>query len=204
MRLILASQSPRRRALLSEAGYEFEVIVPSEEVEAGGPEGDPTEVYVARLAVQKAADVASRLEQSAGDEEESTQIWIIACDTVAECDGVILEKPDSRADAERMLRMLSGREHSVWSGLCVWNALTGEFCVETARSVLVMAPLTDRLIEDYLDSGAWEGKSGAFGYQDDLPWLELKSGSASNVVGLPMELLREILADLTSREESEG
>lgn len=186
MRLILASQSPRRRQLLSEAGYEFEVMPPSADAESGEPDGDATSVYVARLAVQKAADVAARVQEAA---------MVVACDTVADCDGVVLGKPADRAHAEAMLRMLSGREHQVWSGLCVWDTATHEFRVESECSVLTMAPLSDAMITAYLDSGAWQGKSGAFGYQDDHDWLELTAGSASNVVGLPMDLLKKMLAE---------
>lgn len=189
MRLILASQSPRRRELLAAAGYQFEVITPSEEAESGGTQGDPTAAYVARLAVQKAADVAARVSEPA---------CIIACDTVAECGGIVLEKPLDRADAERMLRMLSGREHMVWSGLCLWDTRTQEFVVESICSVLRMEPLSDEMIERYLDSGAWQGKSGAFGYQDNHPWLKLTAGTASNVVGLPLERLQELLRDFDS------
>jgi len=184
MRLILASQSPRRRQLLSDAGYTFEVIAPSEGAESGEPDGDPTSVYVARLAVQKAADVAARVTEPA---------IIIACDTVADCDGIVLGKPRDQAHARQMLQLLSGREHMVWSGLCLWNSATAEFDVQTACSVLTMQPLTDALIEDYLESGAWQGKSGAFGYQDGLPWLQITAGTPENVVGLPMDLLAEML-----------
>jgi septum formation protein len=187
MRLILASQSPRRRELLRAAGYDFEVITPSEGAESGEPDGDPTRDFVARLAVQKASDVALRLSEPA---------CVIACDTVADCDGVILGKPVDRADAERMLRMLSGRQHFVWSGLCIWDTRSHEFQVESVCSVLTMAPLTDAMIEEYLDSGAWQGKSGAFGYQDNHPWLQLTSGTASNVVGLPLEHLHQLLRSL--------
>ncbi len=185
MRLVLASQSPRRRQLMREAGYEFTVIAPSEGAESGEPDGDATSVYVSRLAVQKAADVAARVDVPS---------IIIACDTVAECQGVVLGKPRDREHAREMLQLLSGREHSVWSGLCVWNSATGEFDIQSERSVLTMQPLSDALIEEYLDSGAWEGKSGAFGYQDGLPWLTLTSGTAENVVGLPMDLLKKMLA----------
>ena len=187
MRLILASQSPRRRELLESAGYAFEVIAPSAHAEAGEPEGDATSVFVARLAVQKAADVAARVTGPA---------CVIACDTVADCDGVVLGKPVDRAHAEHMLRMLSGRQHMVWSGLCLWHTGTQEFRVESECSTLTMSPLSESMIEAYLDSGAWQGKSGAFGYQDDHPWLQLTSGTASNVVGLPMELLSQMLHDL--------
>jgi septum formation protein len=92
-----------------------------------------------------------------------------------------------------MLRLLSGREHVVWSGLCLWSTASHEFRVESASSTLLMQPLSSQMIEEYLDTRAWEGKSGAFGYQDNHPWLTLTTGSARNVVGLPMELLREML-----------
>ncbi len=186
MRLVLASQSPRRRQLMTEAGYEFTVIPPSEGAESGEPDGDPTSVFVTRLAVQKAADVAARVQDPA---------LVIACDTVADCDGVVLGKPRDRAHAREMLRLLSGREHSVWSGLCVWDTASSEFDVQAECSILTMQPLTDELIEVYLDSGAWQGKSGAFGYQDGLPWLTLTSGTPENVVGLPMTLLAQMLAE---------
>ena len=90
--------------------------------------------------------------------------------------------------------MLSGREHSVWSGLCLWDTRTQEFIVESVCSVLKMSELSDEMIERYLDSEAWSGKSGAFGYQDNHPWLQLVAGTASNVVGLPLERLQELLA----------
>lgn len=185
MRLILASQSPRRYQLLSEAGYEFEVVEPHSDAESGEPDGDSTSTFATRMAVQKAADVAARIEGSA---------CVIGCDTVADCDGVVLGKPLNREHAESMLRLLSGRKHAVWSGLCLWDTAAGEFRVDAACSVLQMAPLTDEMIKEYLDSGEWQGKSGAFGYQDGLPWLELISGTASNVVGLPLDLLSKMLA----------
>ena len=187
MQLVLASQSPRRRQLMTQAGYDFIVIAPSEDAESGEPDGDPTNVYVSRLAVQKAIDVATRVEQPA---------MIVACDTVAECQGIVLGKPRDREHAREMLQMLSGREHFVYSGLCVWNSTTGEFDVRSERSVLTMQPLSESMIEVYLDSNAWQGKSGAFGYQDDLPWLKLTEGNSDNVVGLPLQLLQEMLATM--------
>ncbi len=187
MRLILASQSPRRRQLLTEAGYQFRVITPDEGAESGEPDGDPTSLFVSRLAVQKAADVAMRVQEPA---------CIIACDTVADCDGVVLGKPEDREHAENMLRMLSGREHSVWSGLCLWNTETSEFNVEAVCSILRMEELSEAMLQTYLDSGDWQGKSGAFGYQDNHPWLSLVSGTASNVVGLPMDVLARMLKEM--------
>jgi septum formation protein len=192
MKLILASQSPRRRQLLEEAGYEFEVRTPADDVEAGGPDvGEATRDYVRRLAMAKARDVSRQLAESRLDG------LVIACDTVADCDGVILEKPRDRADAEQMLRLLSGRSHEVWSGLCVQHLPSGRARVADAVSRLTMQPLSEPLLKEYLDSGAWAGKSGAFGYQDGLDWLTLTEGTASNVVGLPMDLLEALLREFS-------
>jgi septum formation protein len=142
---------------------------------------------VARLAYQKAMDVAPRVVGCG---------VIIACDTVADIMGRVLGKPESRRHAEEMLRLLSGRRHAVYSGLCVLRVPGGEPQVRVEKSELDMAPLTVQQIEDYLDSEAWVGKSGAFGYQDGHPWLKLVSGTPENVVGLPMGLLREMLVSV--------
>jgi septum formation protein len=188
VRLILASRSPRRRELLAAAGYEFEVWPPSEAAECGVCSGEgPTEL-VARLAYQKAADVAGRI---AGRIERGL---ILACDTVAECNGQILGKPDDREHARAMLMTLSGREHRVLSGLCLWRVPEGEPAVEVAVTRLRMDELTPQQLDEYLAGDQWAGKAGAFGYQDGLDWVYIVEGSESNVVGLPMELLGEMLS----------
>lgn len=187
-RLILASASPRRRQLLAEAGYEFDVVIPADSAESVRPgEENPAEI-VARRASQKAADVARRVESGI----------IIGCDTVVECDGQVLGKPVDVDDARRMLETLRGREHRVYSGLCVWTQPQGEARVRVEVTVLFMDPLTDAQIDRYLAGGAWKGKAGAFGYQDGLDWVHVARGSESNVVGLPMELLAEMLAEAGS------
>jgi septum formation protein len=185
MHLILASQSPRRRELLAEAGYEFEVIPPADSAECGAMVREFPRELVARLARQKAADVAGKVQQGV----------VIGCDTVAECGGHILGKPASRAHAREMLDLLRGKVHHVYSGLCLWRRPDDFMRVEVDVTKLKMAPLTDRQLDDYLDSGAWKGKAGAFGYQDRLGWLRVVSGSESNVVGLPMELLGKMLLE---------
>jgi septum formation protein len=184
--LILASRSPRRKELLEEAGCRFEVIPASEAAEGGVVAGESPADMVARLARQKAADVAGRVSRGI----------VLACDTLAECDGEILGKPSDREHARRMLAMLRGRTHRVLSGLCVWPVPGGTPAVRVAVSELFMDPLSDTDLEDYLAGGAWQGKAGAFGYQDRLGWVHILSGSASNVVGLPMELLSQMLAAL--------
>ena len=186
--LILASSSPRRRQLLSEAGYTFSVMPPSEAAERISKDdaGIPAAELVAKLAVQKAEDVARRTARGI----------VVACDTVAECQGEILGKPAGRDDARRMLKVLRGQEHRVYSGLCLWRRPDDQQRLQIDVTKLVMDPISDAQLEQYLDSSQWEGKAGAFGYQDGLDWVHVIEGSESNVVGLPMELLTEIMTEL--------
>jgi septum formation protein len=188
--LILASRSPRRRELLAEAGYEFQVVPPDEDAECGvcsesGPAG-----LVAELAYRKAAAVAKHLPI-----DSLPGPIILAADTIAELDGFILGKPRNEEEARAMLTQLSGREHRVLTGVCLWPLTNSQPLVRVAVTRLRMDRLTDSQLDEYLHSGAWEGKAGAFGYQDRLGWVHILEGSESNVVGLPMELLAEMLAE---------
>lgn len=187
-KIILASNSPRRRELMTQAGFCFQVLPADGNVETPyDPEKfkSPAE-FVSREALLKAQNVARRFPEE--------DLVVIGCDTVAVCAGEILGKPDDRADAERMLRLLSGSEHEVISGLCLINpALPDETLVESVVTRLVMDPLSDEDLQAYLDSNQWQGKAGAFGYQDGISWLHILSGTESNVVGLPIERLEELL-----------
>jgi septum formation protein len=246
-KLILASRSPRRRELLAAAGYDFEVIPPSEEAEGGAvarqksnvlsrfsrapkgsnvlsrfsraPKGSdlprtnkgdgppfadaksgtvPRETprqLVARLARQKATDVFGRISERPSPTDETRRL-VLGCDTVAECGGAILGKPADRDDARAMLLLLSGQEHRVLSGLCLWPVPGGAPMVRVAVTTLRMDTLTPEVLDAYLAGGQWEGKAGAFGYQDGLDWVHVVEGSESNVVGLPMELLAEMIEEL--------
>lgn len=196
--LILASQSPRRRELLSDAGYDFLVLPAREEAEDAARPGESPRDYVARLARQKAADVVAQLESGRADirTDEYNERVLIACDTIVVLDDRLLGKPTDAAHARQMLRDLSGREHVVLSGLYLWP-LTGEQAREAvAESRLRMDELSNEQIDEYVASGLWEGKAGGFGYQDRLGWLHVTAGSESNIVGLPLELLAELLATL--------
>jgi septum formation protein len=181
--IILASRSPRRRQLLAAAGYEFTVQPPSEAAEGGVSSGETPVELVARLARQKAADVARHCQEG----------LVLGCDTLVECRGQVLGKPIDVEHARRMLQTLRGCEHHVYSGLCLWRVPGDRFAVEVARTTLEMIFLSDEQIEQYLRTGDWEGKAGAFGYQDGHDWLRILRGSESNVVGLPMELLADMI-----------
>jgi nucleoside triphosphate pyrophosphatase len=200
--LILASRSPRRRQLLAAAGYQFEVLAPDESVECGvcserGPAG-----LVAELAYRKAAAIRQQLYSNPQPAIPNPQsATILAADTVAECDGMILGKPRDEADARAMLRHLRGRAHRVLTGVCLWPPNSAEPLIRVAVTELRMDDLSDAAIDDYLATGQWEGKAGAFGYQDRLGWVHIESGSESNVVGLPMEMLAEMLTQTATAGE---
>jgi septum formation protein len=166
-------------------GYDFELLPPSDTAECGICSSETPPEMVARLAYQKAGDVARRLDSG----------LVIGCDTVAECLGQILGKPHNVDHAREMLKLLRGREHQVYSGLCLWERPTDRTRVEVDVTRLVMDPIPDDALEAYLQTEAWEGKAGAFGYQDGLDWVHVVAGSESNVVGLPMELLERMLSE---------
>jgi septum formation protein len=168
---------------LAEAGYHFEVVPPSCAEEQGPERKESPADYVARLATAKAADVVRQIGRG----------LVLGCDTVAECEGQILGKPQTADAARRMLELLSGREHRVLTGVCVWNAPAGEPITRVATTTLRMDRLSPEQLTQYVASGQWEGKAGGFGYQDRLGWVHIVAGSPSNVVGLPLELLAEML-----------
>jgi septum formation protein len=195
--IILASGSPRRRELLQEAGYNFTVVPPAEDVECGvcsdfGPAG-----LVADLAYRKAAAVRKTL----GNEPAAL---VLAADTVAECDGFTLGKPRDELDARVMLTQLSGREHRVLTGVCLWRSDGGTPLIRVAVSKLRMDTLADTQLDEYIASGQWEGKAGSFGYQDRLGWVHVVEGSESNVVGLPLEVLAEMLEEMAAKPQAAG
>ncbi len=193
-KLILASQSPRRRQLLEQAGYDFEVVIPDESAECGFCSNETPPELVSRLARQKAADVARRV----------TEGLVLGCDTVAECRGQILGKPHNIDHARQMLTLLRGRTHHVYSGVCLWRRPGDQTISRVASTKLYMEPISAEALEDYLETGAWEGKAGAFGYQDQLGWIKVLAGSESNVVGLPLELLSEMTTTFRGPRPSSG
>src|SRR5687767_1012037 len=152
--LVLASSSPRRRELLAEAGYEFTVVPPPPEIECGvcselGPAG-----LVAELAFRKAQAVVGLLqdeENNRGRGRPSSLVpVVVAADTVAECDGFILGKPHDEEDARAMLRQLSGREHRVLTGLCLWRLGDRGALVQVARTTLQVDTILGAQVYVYL------------------------------------------------------
>lgn len=185
---MLASRSPRRRQLAFGAGWEVDLHPPPDDAEAGAaPRAaeESLEAYVVRLARAKAEAVGSA----------GVTGTILACDTLSEVDGVALGQPADRAEARRMLEALAGRSHRVVTGVCLWQRPELEPLVATDESLLEMGPLDEAFLTWYLDSGLWCGKAGACGFQDERLPLELVAGSASNVVGMPLELVERLFAE---------
>ncbi len=181
MQLILASASPRRRQLLEEAGYEF--VVKPAELDETVPAGVYPPEFAQKLACAKAEAVA----------EQFPEDVILAADTIVTFGDQILGKPANADEARRMLAFLSRTTHIVITGVCVIRK--GGDMVQATRvmSGVRMAALTNEQIEAYVASGDWQGKAGGYGIQDDDPFVTRVSGSHTNIVGLPMEVVRRLL-----------
>jgi septum formation protein len=181
MRVVLASASPRRQALLRTICPQFEVI-PSG-IDESLDEG-PTPEAVAALAIRKARAVAGRVGPAA----------VLAADTIVVIDGLALGKPSGPDEARAMLARLRGRPHEVVTGVAVVDAATGRAASTTAVSRVLMAAYSDRTIETYVASGSPLDKAGAYAIQDLKGTLvDGLVGSYTNVVGLPIEATRALL-----------
>jgi septum formation protein len=182
MALILASASPRRAELLASSGFEF-IVCPADVDETHFPDETP-EDYVIRVAHDKAEAIA--------DECRRTKSIVIAADTVVVAGGEILGKPADRLDAARMLRMLSGAVHDVFTGVVV--ATPDQALATAVRTRVSVVPLSAEEIDWYIGTREPEGKAGAYAIQGHaarfIEWIE---GSWSNVVGLPVATVYQML-----------
>ena len=180
MRLILASASPRRAALLRDSGYCFDVEPAHvDESELAGEAASP---YVVRVAALKARTVAARHPADV----------VLAADTTVVVDGAMLAKPLDDRDAKRMLTLLSGRTHEVLTGVVVIRAVREWSAAVSTR--VRFRPLTPAEIDWYVASGEPHDKAGAYGVQGTAGrFVESIEGSYSNVVGLPVAAARALL-----------
>lgn len=183
-RLILASASPRRRELLREYGYVFRVVPPAgEETDARTLDLTPTS-RAECISLEKAECAARRVNEG----------FVLAGDTIAALDGRVFGKPTDRDDARTILSALAGTTHQVITGVTLLDAATGRREVRHEITAVTMKPLSPEEVEAYLDTGAWEGKAGAYGIQDrGDAFVQRIEGSFTNVVGFPMELIVRML-----------
>jgi septum formation protein len=199
VRVVLASGSPQRSELLRKLGVEFEVVVPGVEELTGG---DP-EFEVVENAWMKARAVASGEGEAPAGEvyvlgTSPSPPTIVACDTDVVLDGRALGKPRDASEAREYLDRMSGRAHSVLSGLVVLDGENERRGLE--RTAVYFRQLSDSEKERYVDFGEWEGRSGGYAIQTlGSTLVERVEGSVSNVVGLPVGLLFELAPELFAR-----
>jgi septum formation protein len=183
-KLILASQSPRRRYLLEQAGLTFTVL-PSAVDEAAVPVCAPAD-YARRLAEAKTADIA----------RQYPDCWVIGADTIVVINGDILGKPDSMEDARRMLQQLSGQNHEVVTGFAIYCESAEHRYAETISTAVTFKTLSADEIEWYIQTNEPFDKAGAYAIQGIGTFLVRSiQGSYTNVVGLPVcEVIEHLIA----------
>lgn len=184
-KIVLASGSARRKELLEKLGVEFEVA------ESGYDESkivcdDPVEL-VEELAIQKAMSVAKKYDDAI----------IIGGDTTVYVAGELVGKPENKAEAERMLRLLSGTTHIVVTGVAVVNSLTGDQVAGHEEGWVRFRELTEAEIKKYVASGVWRGFAGGYAIQGAAaPFVSEQTGSLSAIVGLPVILASDLLEQM--------
>lgn len=213
-RLILASASPRRRELLTQAGFSF--TVESADVDESPREGEEPAAYVLRLAVEKAQAVFARHRGQIDRDQDvgapsmtvssswvgSTQLIVLGADTTVVCDGQILAKPEDAADAMQMLRRLSGRTHQVLTGVAAVTRAGTVSDVETTEVVFASIPESE--LAAYCATDETLDKAGAYGIQGYAArWIPRIDGDYFNVMGLPIartaKLIEAALAECERR-----
>ena len=186
--LVLASSSPRRRQLLAEAGYRFEAVDPPIDEPSYVSETISPAGRAEALAYFKARSVADLMPHAV----------VLGADTIVAAAGPrgeVLGKPSGAADAERMLRRLSGTRHRVITGVALL-APSGRRTLAADVTHVTMRPMTDDEVRRYIASREWEGKAGAYAIQETADRFVVNvEGSFSNVIGLPMETVARLLGE---------
>jgi septum formation protein len=182
-RLILASASTGRRYLLSRAGYQFEVLPSNIEEPDGAGFTDPRSL-VEHIAWLKATAVAPRIEKG----------LVLAADSLGWINGQPIGKPADEADARRILRLLAGTQHELWTGVCLWRRPDDVQVAWQEKSAVAMRAMTDDEIDTYLATRTWQGCAGAYAVEEGSdPYVSVSQGSVTNVIGLPVESLERVL-----------
>ena len=190
-RIVLASASPRRRELLTQAGYTFTVVPSTVDEATFSAAGTDPRRYAEELALAKARDVA----------RQCPEALVIGADTIIDLDGEIIGKPADAADAERITRKLFSRSHRVITGLALVRLRDHTEIVCSDVTTVYPRQLTEDQIAAHIAGGSWQGKAGAYAIQETGDVLiDHIEGSLTNVVGLPLELLQRLLDDIRTRQ----
>jgi septum formation protein len=181
-KIILASASPRRRELLAEAGYKFTVVPSSVDESVFPTDGIGSAEYAKQLALSKADNIAQKY----------PDYMVIGADTVVDFNGRIIGKPRDVKHAEEITRMLFSKPHKVITGLALICKFRNLRVVEAETTVVYPKKLTDAQIAEHIKSGIWQDKAGAYSIRDNDPFVDHIEGSFTNVMGMPMEMLKRL------------
>jgi septum formation protein len=191
VRMVLASSSPRRRQLLAQAGYVFEISSPGFDESAFRCSARSPRKQAEALALAKAQSVAPKYPDS----------LVIGADTLVDSDGEIIGKPVDVRDAESITRKLFSAPHKVITGLALIRLSDNTKRIRSDVTVVYPRSLTERQIARHIAGGSWEGKAGAYAIQETGDaFIERIEGSLTNVMGLPLELLQQLLKGLIGRQ----
>ncbi|MBI4727207.1 septum formation inhibitor Maf [candidate division TA06 bacterium] len=194
-KIILASGSPRRKSLLEAVGSDFKVVAPR--VDEDGAADLSPETAVRKLAREKALEVRSRLSRY------DRKRLIVAADTVVAYRHHVLGKPQDKAEAVQMLKMLSGRWHQVYTGLCLISPLDGRIITGFETTKVKFRRMSSGYINNYVASGEPLDKAGAYGIQElGALLVERVDGCYFNVVGLPLMKLDKMIRRLKIKKRS--
>ena len=188
---ILASASPRRKQLLTEASYEFIVIPHDIDESAFIIKGLKAGEYAEALALAKAKNVAEQYPNS----------LVIGADTVVDFNGQIIGKPADAKDAEQITRKLFSSAHKVLTAVAIIGLSDGIEMIESDATTVYPKKMNDEQITEHIKSGSWRDKAGAYAIQENGDeFIEKIDGSLTNVMGLPMELLKKMLEKCTEKK----
>jgi len=186
-RIILASTSPRRKELMEQAGYKFTVVAPRIDEKVLPTEGLNPQQCAEALALAKAKDVSKRF----------PRCLVIGADTVVDLQGRMVGKAADEKEAERIIKELFSTPHKVITALAIVRVADDIELVQSEVTTVYPRPMSSRQIADYVKSGQWRGKSGAYAIKEDGDeFVERIDGSLTNVMGLPVELLKRCLAKI--------
>lgn len=184
---ILASASPRRKLLLERAGYKFDVICSSIDESAFDTQGIDSVEHTKQLALAKANDVARKYPDR----------LVLGADTVVDFNGRIIGKPKDAKHAEQITRLLFSAPHKVITGIALVNITKSLQIVEADTTIVYPKALTEQQIAEHIKKEDWKGKAGAYGIQETADeFVEKIKGSFTNVIGLPMERIQQLLKNL--------
>ena len=181
--IILASASPRRKQLLTEAGYKFTVVSPEIDEPAFLSEHISPCEYAKRLALAKAKNVAARF----------PECLVIGADTVVDFNGQMFGKPADAKEAEQIIRKIFSAPHKVITAVAIVRIAEGTEIVKSETTAVYPKQMSDEQIARHIKSGSWQDKAGAYAMEDGDEFIEKIEGSLTNVMGLPVELLQRLL-----------